>query len=451
MSGSIKPIIRTGTKSEALSGLAEVPGDKSISHRAIILGALTIGETSVYGLLESTDVLNTVIAMRAFGAEITQNNNGSWSVFGVGVGGFQEPDRIIDCGNSGTGIRLIMGAMATTSISATFTGDESLVERPMARILRPIQLFGADTLSRRKGLLPLTISGAANPVSINYSSLIPSAQIKSAVLLAGLNAPGTTIFHEPQLSRDHTENMLSAFGAAVSSSISKNGYSVSIAGYPELVPQQVTIPKDPSSAAFPICAALIVKGSKVFLKNVCQNPTRNGLITTLIEMGAKIEIDNARCVNGEMIADLTVLSSELMGVEVPVERVVSMIDEYPILAAVASLANGKTVMRGIKELRVKESDRIATMASGLKANGVEVDEEEDSLTVIGNGPDSVEGGAMVRTHFDHRIAMSFLCLGLASRKPISIDDSRSIFTSFPNFFELMEKIGANILEGSETN
>ncbi len=444
MSNLAKPLPKTSRKSGALLGLAQIPGDKSISHRALILGALAIGETRITGLLESSDVIATATAMQSFGAEITKNTDSTWSVFGFGVGGFSEPDKIIDCGNSGTGIRLLMGAMATTSITATFTGDQSLIKRPMARVLEPIEQFGAESLSRNNGLLPLTIRGATSPISIDYSSKIPSAQIKSAVLLAALNAPGITIFNEPEISRDHTEKMLSSFGANISNSTSVEGNTVTIVGYPELKPQRVIVPQDPSSAAFLICAALIVKKSEVLLKNICQNPTRNGLIVTLIEMGADIEILNSRVINGEIVADVKVSASELSGVDVPTERVVSMIDEYPILSVVAAFANGKTVMRGIKELRVKESDRIATMAKGLRANGVEVEEGEDYLTVVGNGNNNVSGGSIVQTHFDHRIAMSFLCLGLASSNPVTIDDSRSINTSFPSFFKLMKKLGADI-------
>ena len=428
----------------SLSGEAEVPGDKSISHRALILGALTIGETKVIGLLEASDVLNTAQAMRAFGAEVIKNADKTWSIFGVGVGGFAEPDRVIDCGNSGTGIRLIMGAMATSPITATFTGDESLVTRPMARVLEPLERFGAKSISRYTGLLPLTIRGSSNPISIEYSSLIPSAQIKSAVLLAALNSPGISVFNEPQTSRDHTENMLVAFGADITVSSTDKGNSISIVGYPELTPQTILVPGDPSSAAFPICAALIVKGSRITLKNICYNPTRNGLLITLLEMGADIQIQNNRYLNGEQVVDLVVSASNLYGVEVPVDRVVSMIDEFPILAIVASVAEGTTTMKGLKELRVKESDRISAIFKGLTANGVEVEEGEDCLTIVGKGSNSVPGGAIVKTFFDHRIAMSFLCLGLVSKRPVIIDDSRSISTSFPSFFGLMEKLGADI-------
>ena len=443
MSNLNKPLPKTSRRSAGLSGFAQVPGDKSISHRALILGALSVGETKVTGLLESLDVLSTAKAMESFGADLAKNADQTWSIFGVGVGGFSQPNKIIDCGNSGTGIRLIMGAMSTSAITATFTGDASLVERPMARVLEPLERFGATYLGRN-GLLPLTLRGSSNPISINYASRIPSAQIKSAVLLGALNAPGTTVFYEPQISRDHTEKMLSAFGANISTSISEKGSKVTVEGYAELSAQQVVIPQDPSSAAFPLCAALIVKDSKVSFKNISQNPTRNGLIITLLEMGADIEIKNTKYVNGEKVADLIVSSSELSGVEVPVERAVSMIDEYPILAAVAALASGVTTMRGIKELRVKESDRISAMAKGLAKNGVMVEEGDDYLKIVGTGSNGVPGGATVKTFFDHRIAMSFLCLGLASENSITVDDVRSIDTSFPNFFELMENLGADI-------
>ena len=437
-------IPKTSKVSGRLSGTADVPGDKSISHRALILGALAVGETKVVDLLESSDVLNTAEAMRAFGAEVIRNRDQSWSIFGVGVGGFAEPNKVIDCGNSGTAIRLIMGAMATSPITATFTGDESLVGRPMDRVLKPIELFGAFSLSRENRLLPLTIKGSADPISINYKSSISSAQVKSAVLLAALNAPGKTVFYEPELSRDHTEKMLTAFGADISTELSDEGYTISLSGHSDLVSQNIFVPKDPSSAAFPICAALMVKDSNVFIPNVCQNPTRNGLIVTLKEMGASIAIENLKNFHGESVADVRVAASELQGVKVPQERVVSMIDEIPILAAIAATAEGKTVMTGLRELRVKESDRISAMANGLLANGVKVEEGEDSLTVFGVGSKRIEGGATVKTFFDHRIAMAFLCLGLVTKKSITVDDSRAIETSFPSFFKLMADLGADI-------
>ena len=430
--------------SKPLLGIANIPGDKSISHRSLILGSLAVGETKIAGLLESTDVLNTAEAMRAFGSEVTKNKDNTWSVFGVGVGGFCEPDKVIDCGNSGTAIRLIMGAMSTSAITATFAGDHSLSKRPMGRVLKPLSLFGANFLSRGSGFLPITIRGSENPVSLEYSSPIPSAQVKSAILLGALNATGTTIFRESELSRDHTEKMLAAFGAEISIEIEEGSNTVELQGPVELSPQQIEIPADPSSAAFPICAALMVPDSRVIVPNVCQNPTRNGLIETLKEMGAKIEVQNARRLNGELVADLLVSSSNLVGVEVPAERAVSMIDEYPILAALAAVAEGTTVMHGLRELRVKESDRISTMATGLKSNGVRVKEGEDKLSVFGKGLGGVEGGAVVKTFFDHRIAMSFLCLGLASKKGITIDDYQSINTSFPTFFDLMSSLGAKM-------
>tara|TARA_Y100001968_G_scaffold314522_1_gene340008 strand:+ start:163 stop:1500 length:1338 start_codon:yes stop_codon:yes gene_type:complete len=435
---------RSASASQSLWGTANIPGDKSISHRALILGSLAIGETKVADLLESSDVMNTAQAMRAFGSIVKKNKDKTWSIFGVGVGGYCEPDKVIDCGNSGTAIRLIMGAMSTSPITATFTGDHSLIKRPMGRVLEPLKLFGTKSLSRENGLLPLTISGSRMPIGVKYFSQISSAQVKSAILLGALNSIGDTTYQEPELSRDHTEKMLSAFGADISIENNEMGSSVVLRGPSELVAQNIFVPGDPSSAAFPICAALMVPKSKITIPNVCQNPTRNGLIVTLKEMGANIEIANLRNINGELVGDLSVSSSNLKGVEVPPERVVSMIDEYPILAAVASVAEGTTVMKGLKELRVKESDRLSAMAQGLTANGIKVSEGEDSLSVIGRGLEEVPGGAKVRTFFDHRIAMSFLCLGLASKNPITIDDSRSIDTSFPTFFKVMSGLGAEI-------
>ncbi|MEE2774896.1 MAG: 3-phosphoshikimate 1-carboxyvinyltransferase [Pseudomonadota bacterium] len=430
--------------SKPLVGSTKVPGDKSISHRSIILGALAIGETRVHGLLESADVLGTIDAMTSLGAEIKKNRHDSWSIFGVGVGGFSEPKKVIDFGNSGTGVRLVLGAIATSPIVATCSGDRSLSLRPMGRVLEPLQMFGASNLSRSGGFLPLTLAGAKNPIPITYVSSIPSAQVKSAVLLASLNAPGETVFKEPSRSRDHTERMLKSFGAEISSEIQDSECVISCNGYAELNAQEVFVPGDPSSAAFPICAALMVEGSKVKILNVCQNDTRNGLVITLKEMGAKIHIENERNLHGEPVADLLVTSSDLKGIDVPAERVASMIDEYPILAVVAANADGKTVMRGLRELRVKESDRIYSMAKGLSESGVKIEETEDSLTVYGNGPGAIAGGAKIKTFYDHRIAMSFLCLGLVTRKPIMVDDCKSIETSFPNFISLMKKLGASI-------
>jgi 3-phosphoshikimate 1-carboxyvinyltransferase len=444
MSGHGSPIPMTARKSGPLRGRAEVPGDKSISHRSLILGALAVGETKVTGLLEGQDVLDTARAMRAFGAEVVQHAPGSWSVHGVGVGGFAEPADVIDCGNSGTGVRLIMGAMATSPITATFTGDASLNKRPMGRVTDPLALFGAVAHGRQGGRLPMTVVGAKEPVPVTYTVPMPSAQVKSAVLLAGLNAPGQTVVIEREPTRDHSERMLRGFGADLRVEDLPEGRVITLKGQPELKPQTVAVPRDPSSAAFPVCAALIVEGSDILVPGVSQNPTRNGLYTTLVEMGADIEFQNPREEGGEPVADLRVRASALKGIEVPEERAASMIDEYPILSVVAACADGTTVMRGVKELRVKESDRIDAMARGLEACGVRIEEEEDVLIVHGMGAGGVPGGATARTHIDHRIAMSFLVLGLAAQKPVGVDDGSPIATSFPAFEGLMAGLGAQI-------
>ncbi|MFN7003598.1 MAG: 3-phosphoshikimate 1-carboxyvinyltransferase [Roseinatronobacter sp.] len=442
MSGHGPAIPMTSHKSGPLRGVAEVPGDKSISHRALILGALSVGETQITGLLEGQDVLDTAKAMRAFGATVTQHGPGAWSVQGVGVGGFAEPSNVIDCGNSGTGVRLIMGAMATTDIAATFTGDASLNKRPMGRVTDPLALFGARSYGRRGGRLPLTVIGAAEPVPVEYRLPMPSAQVKSAVLLAGLNAPGQTVVIEDEPTRDHTERMLRGFGAEITVEDTPQGRIITLTGQPELRGQNVSVPRDPSSAAFPVCAALLVPGSEVFVPGVSQNPTRNGIFLTLQEMGADLVLENPREEGGEPVADLRVRFSALKGIEVPPDRAASMIDEYPILSALAATASGKTVMRGVKELRVKESDRIDAMARGLEACGVRVEETEDTFTV--HGMAEVPGGATVRSHLDHRIAMSFLCLGMASERPITVDDATPIATSFPVFEPLMSGLGARL-------
>ena len=444
MSGHGQPIPMTARKSGPLKGTAEVPGDKSISHRALILGALSVGETRITGLLEGQDVLDTAAAMRAFGAEVEHRGPGEWRVHGVGVGGFAEPDRVIDCGNSGTGARLIMGAMATTPIAATFTGDASLNKRPMGRVTDPLALFGARAYGRRGGRLPMTVVGAAEPVPVRYALPVASAQVKSAVLLAGLNAPGETVVIEREPTRDHTERMLAGFGAGLRFEETPEGRAIILTGQPELRPQAVAVPRDPSSAAFPVSAALIVPGSDILVPGVSQNPTRAGLYSTLVEMGAGIAFENPREEGGEPVADLHVRHSALKGVEVPPERAASMIDEFPVLAAVAAFAEGRTVMRGVKELRVKESDRIDAMARGLEACGVRVEEDEDTLIVHGMGAGGVPGGATAQTQLDHRIAMSFLVLGLASKQPVGIDDGSPIATSFPAFEALMSGLGAAI-------
>lgn len=447
MSSHGDPISMTARRGGPLRGVAEVPGDKSISHRALILGALSVGETRITGLLEGQDVLDTARAMRAFGAEVVQDGPGEWRVQGVGVGGFAEPADVIDCGNSGTGVRLIMGCMASSPITATFTGDASLRKRPMGRVTDPLALFGARAVGRQGGRLPMTIVGAADPMPVRYTVPVPSAQVKSAVLLAGLNAPGQTVVIEKEATRDHTERMLRGFGAELSVEDTPEGRVITLQGQPELVAQRVAVPRDPSSAAFPVCAALIVPGSEILVPGVSQNPTRNGLFTTLVEMGADITFENPREEGGEPVADLRVRHSELHGISVPPERAASMIDEYPVLSVVAACATGATVMRGVKELRVKESDRIDAMARGLEACGVRIEEDEDMLTVHGMGPGNVPGGAVCRTHLDHRIAMSFLVLGLAARNPVSVDDGGPIATSFPEFEGLMAGLGADILRG----
>ncbi len=445
MSGHGDPVPMTARKGQALSGVAVVPGDKSISHRSLILGAMAVGETVITGLLEGQDVLDTARAMRAFGAEVTRDDDGTWQVHGVGVGGFAEPADVIDCGNSGTGVRLIMGAMATSPITATFTGDASLRSRPMARVTDPLALFGTTSVGRAGGRLPMTITGAANPVPVRYATPVPSAQVKSAVLLAGLSAPGQTVVIEAEATRDHTERMLAGFGAEITTEITPEGRVITLTGQPELTAQTIAVPCDPSSAAFPVCAALIVPGSDVVVPNIGLNPTRAGLFDTLREMGADLSYENLRDEGGEPVADLRARYSPAMtGVEVPPERAASMIDEYPILSVVAANATGATVMRGVKELRVKESDRIDAMAVGLRAAGVAVEDGPDWWIVQGRGPGGVAGGVTVATHLDHRIAMSFLCAGLASDQPITVDDAGPIATSFPVFEPLMRALGASL-------
>ncbi len=444
MSGHGEPIPMMSRKGGALRGVAEVPGDKSISHRALILGALSVGETKITGLLEGQDVLDTAKAMRAFGATVTQQGPGAWTVQGVGVGGFKEPEEVIDCGNSGTGVRLIMGCMATSPITATFTGDASLRKRPMGRVTDPIALFGAKSVGREGGRLPMTVVGAANPVPVRYTTPMASAQVKSAALLAGLNAPGKTVVIEKEATRDHTERMLRGFGAQITTEQTDEGYVITLTGQPELRGQTVAVPRDPSSASFPVCAALIVPGSDILVPGVSQNPTRNGLFTTLVEMGADITFENPREEGGEPVADLRVRYSELHGIEVQPARAASMIDEYPVLSVLAANATGTTVMRGVHELRVKESDRIDAMARGLEACGVTIEEDADTLIVHGLGAGNVPGGATWKTHIDHRIAMAFLVLGLVSQQPVSVDDGSPIATSFPSFEGLMAGLGATI-------
>ncbi len=445
MSSHGSPIPMSSRACGPLNGTAEVPGDKSISHRSLILGAMAVGETTITGLLEGQDVLDTAKAMRAFGAEVIDHGGGSYSVHGVGVGGFAEPDNVIDCGNSGTGVRLLMGAMATSPISVTFTGDASLNSRPMARVTDPLALFGTQAVGRAGGRLPMTLVGAAEPVPVRYEVPMPSAQVKSAVLLAGLNAPGKTVVIEAEATRDHTERMLSGFGAEITVEDTDAGRVITLTGQPELKPQHIEVPRDPSSAAFPVCAALIVPGSDVLVPGIGLNPTRAGLFTTLREMGADLTYENERLEGGEPVADLRArFSPDLHGIEVPPARAASMIDEYPVLSVVAACATGETVMRGVKELRVKESDRIDAMASGLRANGVEVEDGPDWWIVQGRGHGNIAGGATCQSHLDHRIAMSFLILGMVTQKPVQVDDGGPIATSFPIFEPLMSKLGAQV-------
>jgi len=427
-----------------LTGKARVPGDKSISHRALILGALSVGKTRISGLLEGEDVLNTAKSMRALGAEVDRTGDFAWVVQGVGVSGFAEPQNPLDFGNSGTGCRLVMGAVAGCPITAVFDGDASLHSRPMRRVLDPLELMGAKTRSSGEGgRLPLTLAGARDPVPITYRTPVASAQIKSAVLLAGLSAPGVTTVIEQEASRDHTELMLKHFGAEiVSSKEGAHGRKIALTGQPELHGADVVVPADPSSAAFPIVAALIVEGSDIILPDVMTNPLRTGLFATLREMGALLEETEVRGDAGEPMAQIRARASKLRGVEVPPERAPSMIDEYLVLAVAAAFAEGTTIMRGLHELRVKESDRLAATAAMLRVNGVSVEISGDDLVVEGRG--HVPGGGLVATHMDHRIAMSALVMGLASDKPVKVDDTAFIATSFPDFIPMMRALGAEL-------
>jgi 3-phosphoshikimate 1-carboxyvinyltransferase len=424
-----------------LNGAIRPPGDKSISHRALMLGSLAVGETAIDGLLEGEDVLATAAAMRAFGATVTRTGAGAWRVAGLGVGGLLEPQAIIDYGNAGTGVRLAMGLAGSHAFATTFTGDASLTGRPMGRVLDPLRRMGVQALARSGDRLPATVRGPNALIPIEYRLPVPSAQVKSAVLIAALNAPGVTSVIEPIPTRDHTERMLAAFGAHIDIETGEDGARVvRVEGNANLKPQVITVPGDPSSAAFPIVAALIVPGSDVTIENVLLNPTRTGLILTLQEMGGDIAIINRRMVGGEEVGEVRVKGSQLKGVNVPAERAPSMIDEYPVLAVAAAVAEGDTLMNGIGEMRVKESDRVATVLAGLKVNGVAAEDTPESLLV--HGMTKVPGGGTVETHLDHRIAMSFLILGLVAGTPVTIDDARPISTSFPEFRNLMTGLGA---------
>jgi 3-phosphoshikimate 1-carboxyvinyltransferase len=438
-----KPSPLTARRRDPLTGRAQVPGDKSISIRALILAALTVGETRISGMLEGEDALNTAKAMQALGAHVERTGEGQWRLRGVGIGGFAEPKAPLDFGNSGTGCRLALGAVAGCPITATFDGDASLRSRPMRRVLEPLERIGARTLAAADDRLPLTLAGARDPIPIVFKPPVPSAQLKSATLLAGLAAPGETTVIEAEATRDHTEKMLAHFGADLRvEPFEGHGRCIRLAGQPELTPQPIAVPADPSSSAFPLVAALIVPGSDVTLSSVMMNPLRTGLYTTLGEMGARIDVVERRNQGGEEVTDLRVRYGPLRGVEVPAARAPSMIDEYPILAVAAALADGVTVMRGLKELRVKESDRLAATVALLRANGVTVEVAGDDLIVEGRGRPA--GGGLVTTHMDHRIAMAALVLGLASEREVRIDDGSFIATSFPGFVALMTSLGADL-------
>jgi len=427
-----------------LNGRVRVPGDKSISHRALILGSLAVGRTQIRGLLEGEDVLRTAAVMRALGATLARGAGGEWSVDGVGIGGLAEPEETLDLGNSGTGARLLMGLVAAHPITAFFTGDASLRRRPMARVIEPLSRMGARIIARDGGRLPLAVIGATSPLPIEYRLPVASAQVKSAVLLAGLGAPGATTVIEPEATRDHSERMLLHFGAAVTVAAAEgNGRRITLHGQPELRAANLVVPGDPSSAAFPMVAALLMPGSQVVIEGVGVNPLRSGLFETLREMGADLAFSNERVEGGEPVADIAVRASRLRGIEVPASRAPRMIDEYPILAVAAAFARGRTVMHGLGELRVKESDRLGAIAQGLAACGVKLAVSGDTLAVEGSDAPPA-GGAAIQTQLDHRIAMAFLVLGMAARQPVRIDDGETIGTSFPGFVGLLNGLGATI-------
>ena len=438
----MKPVQSHATQN--LEGTVRVPGDKSISHRALMFGAMAVGKTEITGLLEGEDVLCTAAAMQSLGAEIERLGEGHWTVQGRGVGGFCEPMGVLDMGNSGTAARLLMGILSTQNFTSFMTGDASLCSRPMERVMGPLRPIGAHFVSRSKGRMPIAITSTCSPMPVTYELPVASAQVKSAVLLAGLNSPGQTKVIEPHPSRDHTEKMLQHFGATIHvEETETGGRIITLDGQPELRAQNIIVPTDPSSAAFPVVAALITPGSKITVEAVGMNPLRTGLFTTLKEMGAKITESNRRIEAGEEVCDLIVEYSELKGVEVPASRAPSMIDEYPVLAVAASFATGTTFMDGLEELRVKESDRLSVVAESLKACGVEIEEGEASLRVTGTGK-AAKGGALIKSRLDHRIAMSFIVFGLASQEAVQIDDASPIETSFPGFIEMMNGLGAKI-------
>lgn len=443
MSHTHKPAPLTARRAVGLKGRVRVPGDKSISHRALIFGLLTRGTTEIEGLLEGEDVLATGRACTLLGAKVERTGTGAWSVSGMGVGSLLPPNGILDFGNAGTGSRLMMGVVAGHGITAVFDGDASLRKRPMRRVLDPLVQMGAEVAEQAEGgRLPLELTGTSDPLPVSYETPVASAQVKSAVLFAALNSPGTTTVIEKEATRDHTEKMLAHFGADIKvEKHGPHGRKITLKGRPELQPNKVVVPADPSSAAFPLVAAVIVPGSDIVIEGVMDNPLRTGLLTTLLEMGANIELANRRTEGGESVADLRVIASNLRGVDVPADRAPSMIDEFPVLAVAASFAQGTTRMRGLAELRVKESDRLAAVLAGLVANGVDAEIQGDDLIVHGG---SVRGGGTVATHLDHRIAMSFLVMGLAADAPVTVDDGAMIATSFPDFVPLMAALGAGI-------
>lgn len=425
-------------KATALTGSLKVPGDKSISHRSLIMGSMAIGQSRISGLLEGEDVLDTARAMKAMGVHISRAENGDWLVHGVGIGGLSAPEKPLDMGNSGTGARLIMGLVSTCPHQTSFIGDASLSLRPMKRVTDPLEKFGAEFKGDTGMTLPITVTGISDPMPIKYKVPVASAQVKSAILLAALNTPGKTTVTENIPTRDHTERMFAHFGVA----IEIKGSAITVTGQPELTARDMFVPADPSSAAFPVVAALITRGSDITIENVGMNPLRTGIYTTLREMGADISFINQRLECGEPVADIHVRYSRLKGIIVPEDRAPSMIDEYPVLCIAAGFADGETIMRGLDELRVKESDRIAVMVAGLKACGVLVAEHDDGMTVTGQT--NVFGGAQIKTHLDHRIAMAFLILGLRADRPVTVDDGTVIETSFPGFRALINGLGAHI-------
>jgi len=442
-----QPLI-SGKPPAPLHGTVAVPGDKSISHRALMFGALAVGETRITGLLTGEDVLRTAAAMRALGAEVTHDADGTWRVAGRGIGGLTEPADVLDMGNSGTAARLLCGILASHPLFAVMTGDASLRKRPMRRVIDPLTATGARFSSREGGRLPLAIEGAHDAMPLDYRVPVPSAQVKSAVLLAGLNAPGITRVEEPEATRDHSENMLRHFGATVRVEIAGTGRIIELHGQPELHAADVVVPGDPSSAAFPLVAALLVPGSRITIPGVGLNPLRTGLFTCLEEMGATIVVRNRRIEGGEPVGDLDVTAGPLCAIDVPPERAPSMIDEYPILAVAAACASGTTRLRGLKELRVKESDRLAATAALLAVNGARVEIEGDDMIIHGNGAPP-PGGGVVETHMDHRIAMSAVVFGMAAAAPVIADDAGFIDTSFPGFVSLMNAAGAAIRPGEQ--